>query len=484
MKNVFIVNRALLLKVCSAKIFRILQLMNLFLLLAMFSAFGNKTPKYESINPGMKDIRILSETDFNLQQRQITGKVTGADNMPLPGVSVVVKGTILGTLTDIEGNFSISIPPEAKTLSFSFVGMNTRELEIGTQSVFNIILEETAIGLEEVVVIGYGTQRRENLTGSVVTAGTETIGGEPVANVSQALQGDISGVTIRQPGGQPNATTEIRIRGYGTFSSAGNSPLVLIDGIPGSIDNVNPNDIKNISVLKDAASASIYGSRAANGVILIETKRGTEGSMDVAYNGYVGFNELADMPRFVDSWVYAEAYNEALTNMGLGKSYSDEDIQKFKSGQYPDTHPNDHHYKMAFDNRALQSKHDLSLSGGSSMSRFFFSFGYLRNDGILQNNIHDTYKENLLNYYNQYAVRLNVNSDISKKLKLTVSMSGKAGDDHAPGARTGDNTMERLVTRLTRMPSSLPARTSEGWYGRVDLGAPWADIDSESNELD
>jgi len=419
-----------------------------------------------------------------LQQNKITGVVTDKDGAPLPGVNVVVTGTTQGTMTDFAGKYSIEVPQGSKSLTFSFIGMESQEITIGTLTQINVTMAESTIGLEEIVVIGYGTQRRVNITGSVATAGSETINGEPVSSVSQALQGDISGVTIRQPGGQPNPTTEIRIRGYGTFSSAGNNPLVLVDGIPGSIDNVNPNDIKDISVLKDAASAAIYGSRAANGVILIETKRGKAGAMEVTYNGYVGFNELADQPKFVDSWIYAQAYNEALENMGLGKKYSDEDIQKFKPGEYPDTYPNDHHYKMAFDNKALQTKHDLSLSGGNSATKYLFSLGYLRNDGILQNNIHDSYKENLLNYYNQYNFRLNFDTELSDKLSLTANIGGKAGDDHRPAAFTGNQTMGRLVTRIARMPSTIPARTSDGWYGRVDLGAPWADIDSESHELE
>jgi len=425
------------------------------------------------------------KSGFVQQQAAISGKVTDASGQPLPGVSIIVKGTTTGTVTDVDGNFSLILPEGAEILVFSFVGMKTQEISILGRTTFNIVMEEETIGLEEVVAIGYGTQRRENVIGSVETAGSETIEGEPVVQVSQALQGDISGVTIRQLGGQPGAeTSEIRIRGYGTFSSAGNNPLILIDGIQGSIDDVNPVDIKNISVLKDAASAAIYGSRAANGVILVETKRGRAGVMEVVYNGHVGFNELADRPRFVDSWNYALAYNEGLENMGLGTKYSEEDIQKFKSGEYPDTHPNDHHYEMAFNNKAFQTKHDISLSGGNVMTRFLFSLGYLRNDGILQNNIYDTYKENLLNYYNQYSIRLNVDSDISEKLSLAANFSGRAGDDHAPGAFTGDKTMERLVTRITRMSAALPARTSEGWYGRVDRGCPWGAIDSENHELD
>ncbi len=429
---------------------------------------------------------VLAPDDISLalqQQRGISGNVTDHTGAPLPGVTVVIKGTTTGTITNADGSYSISNVPANATLVFSFVGMTTVEILIGNQTSVNVVLQEETFGIGEVVAIGYGTQRRENITGSVASAGSEKFEGEPVVSIAQALQGDISGVAIRQPGGQPKPNTEIIIRGYGTFSAAGNSPLVLVDGIPSSINNVNPNDIKSISVLKDAASAAIYGSRAANGVILIETKRGKEGVMEVVYSGFVGFNELADKPRFVDSWIYAQAYNEGLQNMGLGKSYSDEDIQKFMSGQFPDTHPNDNHYDMALDNRAYLTKHDLTLSGGNPTSRYLFSMGLLRNDGILQNNLYDSYKENLLNYYNQYSVRLNVDSDVTEKLRLAVNLSGKAGDDHGPASFTGDQTMERVITRVTRMSSALPARTSQGYYGRVDLGAPWADIDSKSHEL-
>ena len=214
----------------------------------------------------------------------------------------------------------------------------------------------------------------------------------------------MSGVTIRQANGRPASSTEIVIRGYGTFSSAGTNPLVLVDGIPGSLDAVDPNDIKNISVLKDAASAAIYGSRAANGVILIQAKRGQAGKTDVLHNGSFGFSELADMPKFVDSWIYAQAYNEALTNAGQGAVYTEDDIQKFMAGTDHDHYPNDKHYQMAFDNIAYQTKHDISLMGGGVSTTYRFSIGYLRNDGLLQNNLYDNYSDNLLNYYNKYNI--------------------------------------------------------------------------------
>jgi TonB-linked SusC/RagA family outer membrane protein len=418
------------------------------------------------------------------QQNVVKGKVTEENGDPLPGVTVIVKGTTNGAITDADGNYSIGDVNEKSTLVFSFVGMLTQEVVIGNQSNINISLVPDVIGIGEIVATGYGVQRKGNITGSMETAGTEQLANKPVISVGQALQGELSGIEIRQADGRPGSSTEITIRGYGTFSNAGNNPLVLVDGIPGSIDAVNPNDIQSISVLKDAASAAIYGSRAANGVILITTKRGAKGKMEVFYEGTVGFSELADMPEFVDSWIYAQAYNEALTNAGQGAVYSEEDIQKFIDGTDHDNYPNDKHYEMAFDNIAWQTKHDLSLMGGNAGTNFRFSFGYLRNDGLLQNNLYDNYSDNLLNYYNKYNLRLNVDSEITDKLKLIVNIAGTADDEKGPAAATGDRTTMRVVTRVARMPSSIAGRTSEGYYGRVDKGSPWADIDANSFELD
>lgn len=425
----------------------------------------------------------VSQSGFIQQQRKISGKVSDKTGTPLPGVTVVVKGTTQGTVTDANGEYSLANVSSGSTLIFSFVGMRTQEIIVGNQANVNVTMEEDAIGIEEVVAIGYGTQRKENITGSMETASSEQLENKPIVSVGQALQGELSGVQIRQSDGKPGSSTDIIIRGSGTFSSAGNNPLVLVDGIPGSLDAVNPNDIRNISILKDAASAAIYGSRAANGVILIQTKRGQTGKTEVAYNGTFGFSELADMPKFVDSWTYARAYNEALTNAGQGAIYSDEDIQKFLSGEDHDKYPNDKHYEMAFDNIAYQTKHDLSLMGGGASTSYRFSFGYLRNDGLLQNNLYDNYADNLLNYYNKYNIRLNVDSEITKKLKLIANFSGTTDDEKGPGAATGDGTTMRVVTRVARMPATIAGRTSQGYYGRVDKGSPWADIDATSFEL-
>jgi TonB-linked SusC/RagA family outer membrane protein len=445
----------------------------------MDELFGSSEVTYK-----IMENNLIVITPDAYQQQPVSGKVLDDTGQPLPGVTVIIKGTSQGTVTNADGEFSFSSVPENAILVFSFVGMISQEIEVGSQTTVNVTMNPDAIGIEEVVAIGYGTQRKENVTGSMETASSEQLENKPIISVGQALQGELSGISIRQSDGQPGTSTSIRIRGYGTFSSAGNNPLVLVDGIPGSLDAVNPNDIQNISVLKDAASAAIYGSRAANGVILIQTKRGTKGKTEVIYNGTVGFSELADMPKFVDSWNYAMAYNEALTNAGQGAVYTDEDIQKFKAGTDHDNYPNDKHYEMAFDNIAYQTKHDVSLMGGNTATSYRFSVGYLRNDGLLQNNLYDNYGDNLLNYYNKYNIRLNIDSDITDKLKLIANIAGTADDEKGPAAATGDRTTMRVVTRIARMPASIAGRTSEGYYGRVDKGSPWADIDATSHELE
>ena len=423
------------------------------------------------------------------QQIEITGMVTDAQTGdPLPGVNIVIQGTTTGTTTDMDGNYSIEAPSDA-TLVFSFVGYQVRTINIEGRQIIDVSLQQSVTELEEVVAVGYGTQKRSNITGSVADIEADALEEEPVAQTSEALQGDISGISIRQQGGAPGReSANIRIRGYQTFSGAGNDPLVLIDGVPGSLDNVNSADIENISVLKDASSAAIYGARAANGVILVETRQGKAGAMQVTYNGYVGFGEMQDTPRFADSWDYAIAKNEALQAAGLGAEFTQEQIDQFRSGELP----NDHHYEMAFDNMAWQTKHNLQISGGTEENQYMFSVGYLRKDGLLQNNLYDSYSENLENWYDRYQVRLNVNSQLHERLNMQVNVSGAHSKDWAPGAFTGDGTLERLVTRITRQPTTDPARIPAGdqesssgyFYAHVDRGVPWGAIDSENHEDD
>src|SRR5690606_15151651 len=329
---------------------------------------------------------------------------------PLEGVTVQLDAVTHTVKTDRLGSFEFLTGQKLPfKIRVSFLGYVSKEVVISLSPTV-IELEPSIEEIDEVVVVGYGTQRKKDLTGSLETIQQEQLVEKPVISLGQALQGEAVGVTIQQADGRPGSSPSVIIRGHGTFSSAGNQPLVLIDGIPGSLDAVNPQDVDNISILKDASSAAIYGARAANGVILVQTKKGIKDKTQIIYNATVGFSELADMPKFVDSWIYAQAYNEALTNAGQGAVYSEEDIQYFINGNNPDLYPNDKHYEMAFDNQAYQTFHNLSFSGGGEKLTYRLSGGYLRNDGLLQNNRSSSYKDNLENFYNKYNIRLNLDN--------------------------------------------------------------------------
>ncbi|MFZ0283390.1 MAG: carboxypeptidase-like regulatory domain-containing protein, partial [Bacteroidales bacterium] len=219
------------------------------------------------------------------QEKTISGKVTDESGSPLPGVSVLAKGTVVGALTDAQGNFTLSVPADARTLSFSFIGMDTQDVAIGNQTNFNITLKEASIGLEEVVVVGYSTERKKDIIGSVAVVDAKNLASIPVGSAAVALQGQAAGV-VTIASGQAGREPNIRIRGISTFGDS--RPLVLIDGVEGSINDVSASDIESMQILKDAGAASIYGVRGSNGVIVITTKKGRKGAPVITYEGYYG----------------------------------------------------------------------------------------------------------------------------------------------------------------------------------------------------
>ena len=277
-------------------------------------------------------------------QSMVKGTVTDSNGEPLIGVSILVKGTTNGVVSDINGGYSISAGA-SDVIQFSYVGYTTQEIQVGNNKILNVTLEEDTKRLDEVVVVGYGTQKKVNLTGAVSSIDSEELINKPVMSTAQAIAGLAPGLSVVSNSGRPGAGASVKIRGTGTFSSAGTDPLVLIDGLSGSMDDVDPNDIQSISFLKDAASASIYGNRAANGVILIETKKGQKGKTQISYNATFGWQTPTELPDFLDSWEYAEYYNMAMRNMGMAEAYSAEDIQKYRDGSDPDNYPNVNHLK-------------------------------------------------------------------------------------------------------------------------------------------
>lgn len=341
-------------------------------------------------------------------QQQITVRGTVADKNlkdPIIGASIVLKGSSHGTITDIEGNFSLSEVPVDGVLVVSYVGYKTKEVKVAPgESRYNILLEEDTQALDEVVVVGFGTQRKSNLTDAVATVDTKVLESRPVTNLGQSLQGTVPGLNLSVGGlgGQLGQTMDVNIRGTGTISTGSKaSTLILIDGIEGNMNNLNPDDIESISVLKDAAASSVYGSRAAFGVILITTKKGKSGKASVSYAGnarYYGPNHLPDL---MNSWQFANYFNEGSENGG-GNAIFDEDtmnrIQQYMNGEIttstiPNSNGNWQFHEKANDNVnwykthykwSWAQEHNLNINGGSEKCQYYVSANYLGQDGNLR----------------------------------------------------------------------------------------------------
>ncbi|WP_158856454.1 SusC/RagA family TonB-linked outer membrane protein [Lunatibacter salilacus] len=455
--------------------------MTVYLLFVIISQFYGSTPLIGNGNsPFVKTKAQLSISELGFRHEtgiyaeefmvEISGKViSSSDELGIPGVNILIKGSSVGTVTDSDGTYSISVPNDNGVLIFSSIGFLTQEVSVNGRSIIDVILEEDLQSLDEVVIVGYGTQRKANLTGSVSSIGSEQLSKRTPSQASQLLQGVASGVTATQTSGEPgNNTASLNIRGMGTFSGAGNSPLVIVDGVPSDINSINPNDIESISVLKDAASAAIYGSRAANGVILIQTKDGKRGEMQINYEMYVGKQFATELPDYVDSWIYAEMKNEARLNMGQNPEFTQAEIDKFRSGEDPDNFPNKHHLRDLFNSGdGLQNKHNLTFKGGGADTRYLFSLGYLKQNGIIEQNEFD-----------RYDIRLNVNSNLRENVRLGARLSGYESIRNRPAGITTNGARVEDITGVIQAANSynatVPGRRSDGTFGTF-MGHPVAE---------
>ena len=382
----------------------------------------------------------------------ITGKVTDAETGDgLPGVSVVLKGFSLGTSTDENGNYSLVIPEKSgAVLVFSFLGYVSQEVSIDGRQSITVALKKDVTGLEAVVVVGYGTQKKVNLTGSVSAVSGEDLIKRPVGQTTAALQGMVPGLTVTQSSGQPGRDGgTVRIRGIGTLSDP--NPLVMLDGVESSLNNVDPNEIESITVLKDAASAAIYGSRAANGVILITTKRGSGKDFSLNYNTYAGWQTPTDMPDIVNAIDHMEMMNEAYTNTGRSPLYSQEFIEEYKTqglsnrDRYPDT---DWQELTLKDNAFMQS-HYLSVNGGTENIRVLGSLSYLNQSGIIPNT-----------GFQRYNLRLNSDIKLSEKFSTSLDVFLRRTDLEEPSFGTG-----YVFHWMRRIPANQAGLLSNGLYG-------------------
>ncbi|MFD1145206.1 SusC/RagA family TonB-linked outer membrane protein [Larkinella insperata] len=377
-----------------------------------------------------------------LAQTTVKGKVTGSAGDVLPGVSIVVKGTTQGTTTTSEGTYTLNVPNKSATLVFSFIGYVTQEVALNGRSNLDVKLLDDVSQLNEVVVVGYGVQKKETVTGSVVSVkGTDLIK-SPTTNLSNSIAGRLPGVVAVNRSGEPGYDgSAIRIRGTNTLGN--NSALIVVDGVParsGGLERINPNDIENISVLKDA-SAAIYGSRAANGVILITTKRGKTGKPQLSYSFNQGFSQPTVIPKLANAAEYAQMLND-LDVYGLPVSewaaatqaykttgsytrpdgtvrsapYKPDDITKYNDGSDPWGHPNTDWYKSTLKTWSPQQQHNLQITGGTESVKYLASLGYQDQDAY--------YKRSATGY-KQYDLRVNLDADINKYVHVAVGLLGR-----------------------------------------------------------
>ena len=316
--------------------------------------------------------------------RKLSGKVVDASGMPVIGAGVMVEGTGTGTVTDVDGSYSLDSVSENTVLEFSCMGYQSVTVEVGNRKVLDVTLREDAQFLEEVVVVGYGTQKKVNLTGSVSMVSSDEISARPISSVSSGLQGLLPGVTVVNPNGQPGeSNTTIRVRGIGTIGNA--NPLILIDGVEGDISAINPEDIESVSVLKDAASASIYGSRAANGVLLVTTKKvnkASDSKARVSLGAYFGLQTPTRLPQMCDAIEFMTLDNEARQNVGTSPAWTEDQFAKVRDNTDPNFFANTDWLSQVLNKFAPQQNYNVTLSGSLGSSGYMLSYRYFDQKGL------------------------------------------------------------------------------------------------------
>ncbi len=382
------------------------------------------------------------------QSLSVTGKVIDKNSRePIIGASVLIEGTTNGTVTDLDGNFTLTGVPPKGTLTVSYIGYTAQKLPLNGKTHFSIELAESSELLDEVVVVGYGVQRKVNLTGSVSSVKGDVLERRPVADATQSLQGMVPGLLVsNSDAGRPGGSGTLTLRGQGNLDNKAN-PYVLVDGVEMSLSDVNPSDIENISVLKDAAACAIYGARAAYGVILVTTKKGEEGKMRVNYQGTVGWSTPTVLPDMVDSYQFAQYWNAGCTNAGAPRLYSEEKLGLlqqyiqdpssvdpwFELPANANMNPafensesgvgNVNYFDLHYKNWAFKQNHNLSLSGGGKKAQYYISGGYYSEDGILRYADMD---------YKRYNFTANITSQITNWLKLKVNTKFMHSDQDTP----------------------------------------------------
>jgi len=414
---------------------------------------------YEVIN----DRIILSKAPISLEgikeptsgtgemQVVITGRITTADGQPMPGVSVKLKGATGGTTSDSNGKYTINVPSTAGVLQFTYIGFTTKEVIINGRNVVNVQLDELSKALSEVVVVGYGTIKRTDLTGAVGTVNSDDLNKATSTNLGQAIQGRMSGVQVTQTSGQPGAGADIKVRGVGSVKS-GNSPLILVDGFVGSTNDLDADDVESITVLKDASAAAIYGSRAANGVLLVTTKRGKAGKSSVEFKSEYGWQSLTKQPNYLNGPEWAEHQNEARVYNGKSPFWV--------GAQAPETIKEWTDWSdYVFSTAPVQDYH-IGVSGGTDKSKYAIGLGYINQKGTI-----------IGTDFKRANVRINFQQELSKSIRAGVNLS-YIRSGYATTITAFSSSQPAALNGITAAPPTIPAYNPDGFPGAPRPGFP------------
>ena len=402
---------------------------------------------------------ICSTAATFAQTAIVSGVVKDDTGEPVIGAGVLVKGTTLGTITDIDGHFSFRADDLNGVLVVSFVGMETQEIPMKGKGTFDIVLKSSNTLLEEVQVVAYGAQKKVTLTGSISSVNTDELLKVPTASIGNMLSGVLSGVSSIQSSGQPGGDDpDVFIRGISTLNTMNAKPLYLVDGVERSFFQIDPNEVENITILKDASSTAVFGVRGANGVIIVTTKRGKEGKAKINASFSYGIQTPTRMPEFVNSYDYATFLNEAYTNDGKDPKFTPEAVEAFRTHSNPIIYPDTDWMELLFKSSAPQTQGNVNISGGTERVRYFISMGMLDQKGFFKN--HDTRYDANFNF-NRYNYRANLDIDFTKTTLVAINMGGRVEKRNFP--RSGDDINQLFRRIYWATPFSGPGIVDGKW---------------------
>ena len=386
---------------------------------------------------------------------KITGKIVDNTQMEVIGANVLVKGTSIGAITDINGEYTIVVPDEKAILVFSFIGYQKQEIAVGKNRTVNVTLKDDSQSLDEVVVVAYGTQTKATLTGALSSIDTKELLKAPVASISNVLAGAMPGVSTVQTSGQPgDDAASIFVRGSGSLSGGASSPLILVDGVEREFSQIDPNEIENLSILKDASATAVFGVRGANGVVLVTTRRGKSGKPTINVSTITGVQQPLSYVQQTGSYEFARYWNMKQQNDRVTDKamyFTREAIEAYRTGSDPIMYPNTKWGDYMYNDLFIQSKNNINISGGNEAVKYFVSLSYLYQNGILKQFDALPYDNNFK--YNRYNYRANLDFKLTRTTTMKLNIGGNVGQKQEPRA-SSDNPW--VYTQIWALPFAGP----------------------------